>query len=95
MSRHDHVGVQLGGAGDERVVVLGDADHLDVGIAREHRPHAFTDDDAVVGQEHRDRPHGTMQAGRMRRVKGVTRSERGVADHTTAVTRHHGGRFGG
>ena len=61
---HDHVGVQLGGAGDEAVVVLGDANHLDVGIARQHRPHALADDRTVVGQEHRDRPHGTMQAGR-------------------------------
>ena len=32
---HDDVGVQLGGAGDERVVVLGDADDLDVG---DHEP---------------------------------------------------------
>ena len=63
---HDDVGVQLGGTGDERVVVLGDADHLDVGIPGQHRPHALTDDGAVVGQEHRDRPHGA-HASRCRR----------------------------
>ena len=66
----DDVGVQLGGAGDERVVVLGHADHLDVGIAGQHRPHPFPDDGAVVGQEHSDRPHGHRQAARHRVREG-------------------------
>ena len=45
------------GPGDEPVVILGDADDLEVVLAREHRPHALADEDAVVGQEDRDRSH--------------------------------------
>ena len=45
------------GAGDEAVVVLGDADHLDVGVAREQRSNALADDDAVVGEKDRDPRH--------------------------------------
>ena len=60
----DDVGCGAGGAGDESVVVLGDSDDLDVGVASEHRSHAFTDDDAVVGQKHGDRPHTNKPSNR-------------------------------
>ncbi len=53
----DDVGMGLAGAGDERVVVLGDADHLDVGVALQHGAHAGTDDRAVVGEKDGDGPH--------------------------------------
>ena len=54
---HDDVGMGLAGAGDERVVVLGDADHLDVGVALQHGAHAGADDRAVVGEKDGDGPH--------------------------------------
>ena len=56
----DHLRGGRVGARDQPVVVLGDANDLQVGLALEHRPHALADDDAVVGEEHRDRgtsPH--------------------------------------
>ena len=42
------------GAGDELVVVLGDADDLEVGLRGEQRPHALAHDQRVVGEEHGD-----------------------------------------
>ena len=59
-------------AGDEAVVVLGDADDLDVGVAGEHRPHAFTDDDAVVGEKNGDRPHASSNQSAVHRFQGTT-----------------------
>ena len=57
----EHLGRQRLGAGEEAVVVVGGADHLEVGLEREDRPHAFPDDHVVVGEEHRDPTvsHGT------------------------------------
>jgi len=42
---------------DEAVVVFGDADDRQVGLARQHRLHTFPDEHAVVGEEHRDGTH--------------------------------------
>ena len=58
---HEHLGRQRLGAREEAVVVVGGADHVEVGLERQDRPHAFPDDHVVVGQEHRDPTvsHGT------------------------------------
>ena len=69
------------GAGDESVVVLGHADDLDIGVAREHRPHALADDDAVVGEKDGDRPHASSQASGRPPLQGTTTS-RGVVPAT-------------
>ena len=50
------------------VVVVGDADDLEVGLARQHRRHALADEDAVVGEEDGDltpmRPSARHHAAR-------------------------------
>ena len=57
-----HLGVGLGGAVDELVVVGGDAHDLDVGLEAEQGTHALAHDQVVVGQEHGDAPvgHGSI-----------------------------------
>ena len=58
------------GAGDEPVVILGLADDLEVVLAREHGLHAFADEDAVVGDEDRDRSHASIQYHSRRTLRG-------------------------
>ena len=54
----DHLGLVLGGAGDQLVVVGGLADDLEVGLTGEQRPHAGAHDQVVVGQDHGDHAVG-------------------------------------
>ena len=58
--RHDHLRGGGDGALDQPVEVLGDTNDIQVGLALQHGAHALADDDAVIGEEHRDRgtsPH--------------------------------------
>jgi hypothetical protein len=73
--RHPDVGdddlrAQPGGGLDELVVVGGEADDLDVGVAVEEHPHALTDYEVVVGEHDTDPLHAviTPQSGAQRTV---------------------------
>ncbi len=50
----------------------------------EHGPHPFADEDAVVGEEHRDRAHGDQPTRSARRQRGRQPVSRGGASHTSA-----------
>ena len=91
---HDDVGMGFARTGDERVVVLGDADHLDVGVALQHGTHAGTDDRAVVGEKDSDGAHWcpTLLV-RLRSGEGVTLRCRGGASYTPEAGRHPSGRL--
>ena len=51
---HDDLRLGLLGAGDEPVEVLGDADDFEIGLRGKQRAHAFSHEQRVVGEEHRD-----------------------------------------
>ena len=94
------------GAGEQLVVVAGDADDLEVGLDRQQRAHALADDHVVVGQEHGD-PHvvqhhrsaaGTGKVVRARSGGGAAtpRRRRGwPPSRRPAVTRTVGSTLGG
>ena len=50
----EHLGRGRLGAGDQLVVVAGDADDLEVGLDGEERAHALAHDHVVVGEEDGD-----------------------------------------
>jgi hypothetical protein len=87
MGRHadvtdDHVGVGRLGAGDEAVVVLGDADDTHIAVAAEHGAHAGADDRAVVGEKHGDLAHGPQCDRPGHAVRGRHPASPGDASHT-------------
>ena len=81
----DHVGARRSAPATRLVVVVGDADDLEVALACQHRRHALADDDAVVGEEHGDRlPRASVNTiGRTAAQRGGTTMRAGGASHTS------------
>ncbi len=78
---HQYIGLGVVGALQDAVVVLRHADHLEVGLQREQRPHTFADEQRVVGEEYRDPRfgHAPIRLPCFRRGKCARPRRRGCA----------------
>ena len=86
-----HLGLRLGRARDQLVVVGRRAHDLEVGLERQHRPHPLADDHAVVRQEDRDAPpfgHAAMWPQTAHSRKGAASTGPGGVTPPAAVCPH-------